>query len=58
MVNISVVNMIPTYENVDTNVVSKVFVLYTGGTIGMTRNQDDILVIKDLIPLLLKLSKS
>ena len=55
--NVSVVNMIPTYENVDTNVVSKVFVLYTGGTIGMTRNQDDILVIKDLIPLLLKLSK-
>ena len=53
--NVSVVNMIPTYENVDTNVVSKVFVLYTGGTIGMTRNQDDILVIKDLIPLLLKL---
>ena len=30
--------MIPTFENVDTNVVSKVFVLYTGGTIGMTRN--------------------
>ena len=36
--------MIPTFENVDTNVVSKVFVLYTGGTIGMTRNSSDILV--------------
>ena len=36
--------MIPIYENVDTNIVSKVFVLYTGGTIGMTRNHDDILV--------------
>ena len=36
--------MIPCHENVDTNIVSKVFVLYTGGTIGMTRNKDDILV--------------
>ena len=36
--------MIPKHENVNTNVVNKVFVLYTGGTIGMTRNSDDVLV--------------
>ena len=35
---------IATHENVNTNLVSKVFVLYTGGTIGMTRNKDDVLV--------------
>ena len=36
--------MIPRHENVNTNIVNKVFVLYTGGTIGMTRNSADVLV--------------
>ena len=36
--------MIPKHENVNTNIVNKVFVLYTGGTIGMTRNSADVLV--------------
>ena len=35
---------IPKHESVNTNLVSKVFVLYTGGTIGMTRNREDVLV--------------
>ena len=35
---------IQTHEDINTNLVSKVFVLYTGGTIGMTRNKDDVLV--------------
>ena len=35
---------IPGHRDVNTKLVSKVFVLYTGGTIGMTRNSDDVLV--------------
>ena len=35
---------IPKHESVNTELVSKVFVLYTGGTIGMTRNREDVLV--------------
>ena len=37
--------MIPRHEDINTSrIVNKVFVLYTGGTIGMTRNDEDILV--------------
>ena len=37
--------MIPRHEDINTSrIVNKVFVLYTGGTIGMTRNDQDILV--------------
>ena len=35
---------IPKHESVNTELVSKVFVLYTSGTIGMTRNREDVLV--------------
>jgi lysophospholipase len=35
---------IPRHEDVNNMLVSKVMVLYTGGTIGMVRNQDDVLV--------------
>ena len=35
---------IPGHRDVNTRLVSKVFVLYTGGTIGMTRNSEDVLV--------------
>ena len=35
---------IPKHKEVNTNIVSKVFVIYTGGTIGMTRNNEDVLV--------------
>ena len=35
---------IPGHRDVNTKLVSKVFVLYTGGTIGMTRNSEDVLV--------------
>ena len=42
--------MIPLHQDVNTNIVSKVFVLYTGGTIGMTRNDQDVLVpAKDIL---------
>ena len=34
---------IPRHEDVNNMLVSKVMVLYTGGTIGMVRNQDDVL---------------
>ena len=35
---------IPGHRDVNTKLVRKVFVLYTGGTIGMTRNSEDVLV--------------
>ena len=35
--------VIPKHEEVYNLLVSKVMVLYTGGTIGMLRNQDDVL---------------
>ena len=35
---------LPCHEDVNTGLVSKVLVLYTGGTIGMVRNSEEVLV--------------